>query len=257
MIQSPVAGTAVTVGLVTTVQPTTDRITLSGITSIFAGDILKIDDEIMRVATVGVGTTNVLIVNRPWMGTGLATHFSGALVTKLSGDYNIVDNQINFVSAPYGAYPISTTTDGPDDRDWAGLSTYSTFSDISEEFNGITTSFRLKSNRNDVTEIALDNAIVLIRDIYQGPRRTDGTVLINGDYELVEGSGITTAIFQSVDLGVKYDNNTNVIPRGGMIVSVGSTQSRGYQPLVSAGATATINGFGAILVLLLPLMDIL
>ena len=270
MIQSPVAGTAVTVGLVTTVQPTTDRITLSGITSIFAGDILKIDDEMMRVSTVGVGTTNVLIVNRPWMGTGLATHFSGALVTKLSGNYNIVDNQINFVSAPYGAYPISTTTDGPDERDWAGLTTHSTFSgriftrnsepgtdiepytynaifdDISEEFNGITTSFRLKSDRADVTEIALDNAIVLIRDIYQGPRRADGTVLIDGDYELVEGSGITTAIFQSVDLGVKYDNNTNVIPRGGMIVSVGSTQSRGYQPLVSAGATATINGFGAI-----------
>jgi len=270
MIQSPVAGTAVTVGLVTTVQPTTDRITLSGITSIFAGDILKIDDEIMRVATVGVGTTNVLIVNRPWMGTGLSTHFSGATVTKLSGNYNIADNQINFVSAPYGAYPISTTTSGPDEVDWTGLTTHSTFSgriftrnsepgsdiepytyntifdDISEDFNGITTSFRLKSNRADVTNVAEDNAIILIRDIYQGPRRANGTVRIEGDYELVEGSGITTAIFQETDLGVKYDNNTNNIPRGGMIVSVGSSQSRGYQPLVTAGGTAIVNSSGSI-----------
>ena len=269
MIQSPIAGTAVTVGLVTTVQPTTDRITLTGITSIFAGDLLRINNEIMKVATVGVGTTNVLIVNRPWMGTGLGTHFAGDKVTKLAGNYNIVNNQINFASPPYGAYPLSTTSGPVDERDWTGLSTHSTFSgrvftktsangsniepytyntifdDISGDFNGITTAFRLKSDGNDVTNVAEDNGIILIRDIYQGPRRADDVVVIGGDYELVEGSGITTAIFQENDLGVKYDNNTNKIPRGGLIVSVGSTQSRGYQPLISAGATATVSS-GAI-----------
>ena len=265
MIQSPVAGTGVTVGLVTTVQPTTDRITLSGITSIFAGDLLKINDEIMRVSTVGVGTTNVLIVNRPWMGTGLGTHQSGSKVTKIVGNYNILDNQLHFASAPYGAYPLSTTSGPVDERDWTGVTTHSTFSgriftrnselgsdlepytyntifdDISDEFNGITTSFRLRSDGNDITNIAEDNGIVLIRDIYQGPRRADDVVVIGGDYEFVEGSGITTAIFQGEDLGVKYDNNTNKIPRGGLIVSVGSTQSRGYQPLIGAGATATVS----------------
>ena len=269
MIQSPIADTSVSVGLVTTVRPTTDRITLSGITSIFAGDLLQINDEIMRVATVGVGTTNVLIVNRPWMGTGLGTHQSGDTVTKIIGNYNIQDNQLHFAAAPYGAYPLSTTSGSVDERDWTGVTTHTTFSgriftrtsqegsdlepytyntifdDISEEFNGITTSFVLTSGKNNVTNVAEDNGIVLIRDIYQGPRRADDIVVIGGDYELTEGSGITTAIFQEQDLGVKYDNNTNKIPRGGLIVSVGSTQSRGYQPLIGAGATATVSG-GAI-----------
>ena len=270
MIQSPVAGTGVTVGLVTTVQPTTDRITLTGITSIFAGDLLKINDEIMRVSTVGVGTTNVLIVNRPWMGTGLGTHQAGSQVTKIVGNYNILDNQLHFASAPYGAYPLSTTSGPVDERDWTGVTTHSTFSgrvftrtsqagsdlepytyntifdDISEGFNGITTAFVLKSDGNNVTNVAEDNGIILIRDIYQGPRRADDVVVIGGDYELVEGSGITTAIFQGVDIGVKYDNNTNEIPRGGLIVAVGSTQSRGYQPLIGAGATALVSAGGSI-----------
>jgi len=273
MIQSPIAGTSVTTSVVTTIQPTTDKITLSGITSIFTGDIIRIDDEIMRVSAVGIGTTGTtktLLVNRPWMGTGLSTHVSNSLVTKLVGNYNIIGNQINFIDAPYGLSPIGTTSSGPNNVDWSGISTHSTFSgrvftrtsepnstiepyssnvifdDISEDFNGITTAFRLKSNGSNVTDVAQDNAIVLIRDIYQGPRRADGTVRIQGDYELVEGSGITTAIFQGTNVGSNYDLNTNNIPRGGRIVSVASSQSRGYQPLVSAGATASVNGFGAI-----------
>ena len=269
MIQSPIAGSAITMSLVETVQPTTDRITLSGITSVFAGDLLKVNNEIMRVATVGVGTTNVLIVNRPWMGTGLGTHQSGDGITKIVGNYNIQDNQLHFAAAPFGAYPLSTTSGRVDERDWTGVTTHSTFSgriftktseegsniepyannvifdDISTDFNGITTSFRLKSEGNDVTNVAQDNGIILVRDIYQGPRRADDVVIIGGDYELVEGSGITTAIFQGTDNNVKYDNNTNNIPRGGIIVSLGSTESRGYQPLIGAGATATVSS-GAI-----------
>ena len=225
--------------------------------------------KVSQSRSVGVGTTNVLIVNRPWMGTGLGTHQSGDTVTKIIGNYNIQDNQLHFAAAPYGAYPLSTTSGPVDERDWTGVTTHTTFSgriftrtsekgsdlepytyntifdDVSEEFNGITTAFTLTSGKNNVTNVAADNGIVLIRDIYQGPRRADDVVVIGGDYELTEGSGITTAIFQGQDLGVKYDNNTNKIPRGGLIVSVGSTQSRGYQPLIGAGATATVSG-GAI-----------
>ena len=52
----------------------------------------------MRVATVGVGTTNVLkSVNRPWMGTGLGTHQSGDNVTKIVGNYNILDNNFTLL----------------------------------------------------------------------------------------------------------------------------------------------------------------
>ena len=42
------------------------------------------------------------------------------------------------------------------------------------------------------------------------------------------------------------DVNTGSIPVGGVIVSVGSTQGFGYQPLVAAGGTANVSGFGTI-----------
>jgi hypothetical protein len=38
--------------------------------------------------------------------------------------------------------------------------------------------------------------------------------------------------------------NNASIPRGGVIVSVGSTEGFGYQPLVSAGGTATVSVAG-------------
>jgi hypothetical protein len=40
--------------------------------------------------------------------------------------------------------------------------------------------------------------------------------------------------------------NNASIPRGGIIVSVGSTEGFGYQPLVSAGGTATVSVAGTI-----------
>ena len=43
-----------------------------------------------------------------------------------------------------------------------------------------------------------------------------------------------------------YDPNNATVPVGGIIVSVGSTEGEGYQPLVSAGATAVISGLGTI-----------
>ena len=111
-----------------------------------------------------------MAVQRPWMGTGVSTHVNGSLVTKIIGDYNIVDNVINFNSAPYGLTPIGTTTNPPDERDYVGVGTYSTFSgrsfmksgipdttyetywknnvfdDISSNFVGLKTEFTLKSN---------------------------------------------------------------------------------------------------------------
>ena len=63
----------------------------------FGGDLIKIGDEIMRVDGVGIGLTNRISVRRPWMGTALAGYSTSTLVTKVVGNYNIVDNAINFV----------------------------------------------------------------------------------------------------------------------------------------------------------------
>ena len=45
-----------------------------------------------KINTVGFGTTNAILVDRGWMGTGITTHPVGVAVTKVDGAYNIVDN---------------------------------------------------------------------------------------------------------------------------------------------------------------------
>ena len=61
------------------------------------------------------------------MGTGVGTHANGSTVQRIGGNYNIVDNTVHFVKAPFGGIPIGTDTVGPDNVDWSGITTHSTF----------------------------------------------------------------------------------------------------------------------------------
>lgn len=270
VIQSPIVSTAITTTLSKESLITDDIITVSGITSFFGGDLVKIGDEIMRINTVGFGSTNVLLVQRPWMGTGISSHSNGTLVTKVDGDYNIINNTINFITAPYGPTPIGTTTNSPDEVDYTGITTHSTFSgrsfmrsgipnttdepysknyvfdDISSQFTGYSTSFNLKSDRLNVTGFSTDNAIILINQIFQGPKKVFVGGNAIGDYDLLENVGITSIQFTGSISSTSYDINTANVPLGGVIVSVGSTEGFGYQPLVSAGGTANVSGLGTI-----------
>jgi len=265
LIQSPVTSTAVTTTLSKNVGLFDSLITISGISTIFGGDLLKIDNEIMRVTSVGVGSTNTISVLRPWLGTGLSTHTSSALVTKVFGNYNIVDNTLYFDEAPYGKVPILNPTNRPDELDYIGIATGATFTgrvflrsgeentstepyaqnyifdDISDNFNGSDKTFVLKTDGSNVTGISTDNAIVLINNIFQGPNAPN----IIDNYNLVENSGITTITFIG-NSAATHDVNTASIPRGGIILSIGSTQGFGYQPLVSAGGTAIVSTAGTI-----------
>jgi hypothetical protein len=270
VIQSPIVSTSVTTALSQKSLITDDTIVVSGITSFFGGDLIKIDDEIMRINAVGFGSTNTLLVQRPWMGTEISSHSNGALVTKIKGDYNIVNNKINFITAPYGPTPIGTTTNSPDKIDYTGITTHSTFSgrsfmrsgvpntvnepyynnyvldDISSQFTGYSTSFTLKSGGINVTGFSTDNAIILVNQIFQAPKNTLGGGNAVGDYDLLENVGITSIQFTGSISSTSYDINTANVPLGGIIVSVGSTKGFGYQPLVSAAGTAVVSGLGTI-----------
>jgi hypothetical protein len=263
VIQSPIVSTAITTTLATNAFTTDDIIFFSGITSFFSGDLIRIEDEIMKVEGIGIGSTNAIQVRRPWMGTVLAGYSTGSLVTKVTGDYNIVDNTINFIAAPYGNIPLSTSTNRPDERDWDGISSRSTFQgrsfirsgitnssdetysnnyifdSLSTEFDGFTKEFRLTSGGSNVTNIENENAIILVNEIFQGPGLTN-------DYTLSEVTGITSITFTGTATSISHDVNTASIPRGGIIVSVGSSEGFGYQPLVSAGGTATVSIAGTI-----------
>jgi hypothetical protein len=268
-IQTPIVASSTTSVLSKVSSLNEITLTLSGITSIFGGDLLKIDNEIVKVNSVGFGSTNVLLVDRGWMGTEPENHSNGALVTKTIGNYNIVDNTIHFVEAPYGNSPIGTITNRPDSRDYTGITTHSTFNgrvflrsgiendtfepydknyifdSLSEEFTGITTEFTLKSENSNVTGVSTGSIILLINNIFQEPQRI-GTIDIEGNYKMSENSGITTLGFVGNIASTSYDVNTASIPRGGVIVSVASTMGFGYQPLISAGGTSIVSLGGTI-----------
>jgi hypothetical protein len=261
LIQSPVVASAVTTTLSINVYTTDDTLYFTGISSFFGGDLIKVGNEIMRINSIGIGSTNAIGVSRPWLGTAVAGYSTGTLVTKVFGNYNIVDNTLNFVDAPYGNIPV--VTDDPDDQDWSGVSTSSSFQgrsflrsgvtnsinetyyrnyifdDISSTFNGNKKDFTLKSNKSDVTGISGENAIILINDIFQAPG-------ISAGYTLSENAGITSISFVGTGISVAYDVNTSNLPVGGIIVSVGSSEGFGYQPLVSAGGTAVVSVAGTI-----------
>ena len=263
IIQSPIVSTAVTSSLLDTIVSEAVNFELVGITSIFGGDLIKVEDEIMRVDSVGVAGTNFITVTRPWMGTNAVIHSAGTLVTKLQGNYNIIDNTIHFIEAPYGNTPIGSTTNPPDEQDWLGITTSSTFQgrsfmrsarvnstnepyyqnyifdDIANQFDGSENEFDLKVNQSDVAGISSANGVVLINGIFQTPGLTE-------EYAFDENSGVTSIEFTGAAPTLGYDIGVSPYPRGGIIVSVGSTEGFGYQPLVSAGGTAVVSGLGTI-----------
>jgi hypothetical protein len=267
IVQSPIVSTSTTSSTAQPVLATDEIIYFTGITSFFGGDILKIDDEIMRIEGIGIGSTNAIRVRREILGTISVGHSSDAKIVKVVGDYNIVENTLSFVDAPYGNTPIGTSSLSPNNRDWAGITTSSTFQgrvfirsgiedsseetysknyifdDISSSFNGYNKNFTLKSNNSNVTGISTDNAIILINNIFQGPNQ--GQSVIN-DYDLSEEIGITSISFTGTASSVAYDPNNANIPVGGVIVSVGSVEGFGYQPLIGAGGTAIVSAAGTI-----------
>jgi len=266
-MQSPIVGSSVTTTLAKSAQIVDNRLTFSGITSFFGGNIIQINNEIMKINTVGFGSTNIILVDRTWMGTGIATHSVGDVVRVIEGNYNIIDNTLHFAEAPYGPDPISSTTNAPDDRDWTGISTHSSFQgrtfmrsggineeraaystnyifdDISNEFSGIGKTFTLKSNRENITGISTNNSVILINGVFQIPQ---GIQVQEKDYTLTEDVGLSSIVFTGTASSVAYDTNNATVPTGGVIVSVGSTGGFGYQPLVAAGGTVTVSTAGTI-----------
>ena len=268
IIQSPIVSFGVTTTLAQDVVFQED-ILLTGITSIFTGDELRIGDEIVTVRSVGVGNTTSVNVLRGRLGTLRKSHSTGDLVEKLSGEYNIIGNTLNFASAPKGPEPVGVTTaEDPDEVDWEGITGRSSFQgrsfmrsgvsdtinetynenyifdNISNNFTGIRSEFSMKVDGSDV---AIENSFVIINGILQQPTGIQLASLQVGDYRIDENGGATNIIFTGNDgLPTGYDPNNGDYPIGGLMVSVGSSNGFGYQPLVSAGGTVTVSATGTI-----------
>ena len=251
---------------------------LSGISTINPTDILKIDDEYMKVVNVGLGTTNIgpitntgtenlVVVERGFVGSSANTHTNNSTVDLFKGGFNIVGNTIHFTEPPRGNPLIEKTEFNTDFQtsDFTGRvflrSDYSTnriYDDISDEFTGIGRTFTLKSNKSDVLGIGTigGSGFVFVNNIFQSPTTENNS---NNNYSIIEHEsspnvGVTTIIFSGIRnpdtpfniIESISDVNQNETPRGGIIVSLGSTPGLGFAPLVGASVTAVINGSGQI-----------
>lgn len=259
VIQSPIVSTSVTSILRNNLDILDTTLDFSGITSFFSGDLIKVNDEIMKISSVGVGSTNFIEVQRSWMGTGLSTHSPNSLITKISGNYNIIGSKIHFSSPPYGPiereevyesgsiiteYEIKSTFHGRvfirSGITNSQLGTYERnylFDDISNSFNSSNKDFILKSDNQNTNGISTDRSIILINNILQIPE---------DDYTMSESLSSTEINFTGSGTSISYDPNNASVPRGGIPISIGSSNGFGYQPLVSAGGTVTVSIAGTI-----------
>ena len=115
------------------------------------------------------------------------------------------------------------------------------FDDISEQFTGITSSFELKSSGISTVGIKSDNGILLVNNIFQYPGFDEA-------FSFVESASKTYANFVGFGTtgftGKSYDINVKDYPRGGIIVSYGTTSGSNYTPL-SAYSNLPLTGSAA------------
>ena len=252
IIQSPLYKKNVAVGLTEAVGVGSTTIKVVGVTSITVGDLLEIDREILEITTVGLGSTNVIAVNRGVFGTVAAAHTVGAAVTMKDGDFHIVKDVIHFIAPPYGSVGVNTLQPGISTQSsFAGRvfnrndpTTNFVFDDLSDKFTGSETTFTLLQDGQNVTGIVttksgnggsgevINNGVILINNIFQRPEI---------DYTMDERQdpGIGGSIFFS-------GTDRESLPRGGIVDRVTVGFGSGYQSLVAAAATAIINGAGSI-----------
>lgn len=252
VIQSPIVSTGITANLGNDLSLVDTTLEFSGIGSFFSGDLIRINNEIMIISSVGVGSTTFVEVQRSQMGTILDEHSKNSLIRKFKGNYNIIRNKIYFSKAPYGPIFKETLLDinirstfqgraflrsaDPDSNQEVYANNY-VFDDINSQFDAVTKSFYLKSNGGNIAGFSTSNSIVLINNIFQSPEN---------DYSLSGNSSTTQLNFTGTATSAIYDANNASVPRGGLIVSVGSSNGFGYQPLVAAGGTAIVSVAGTI-----------
>jgi len=279
LVQYPLVSTLVTKTLEGnggSVSAASSFISLSGISTINPLDLLKVDDEFMLVNNVGfatnisgpisgLGTVNLVNVERGSVGSAATIHSDLSPVTIFQGTFNISDGKIHFTEPPRGN-AILTRNESNLEYESAEFSgrvylraDYSTniiFDNIGSTFTGIDRTYTLTVGGGNTIGIGTSggNGFVILNGIYQSPVTDNNPT---GNYEILEDSvsGITSISFTGIrsDLGdpnsifiSESDVNQNQLPRGGIIVSLGSSGGLGYAPLAGASVTAIVGAGGSI-----------
>lgn len=239
VIQSPLSRKDISVSLSNAVGIGSTELFVNDPSKFVGNDLVKIDEEIFRISSVGIGSTNSMNVERGYMGTTPASHLVGAAFTALSGDYRIQKGKIHFKDAPYS----SSTFNG---RIFYRIdyANNKVIDDISEQFDGTQDKFDLKSNNIDATGINTSFGTVLVNNIFQRPFYDDVGSQLSSDYTLLGGSvGAASTLDFS---GILPDD----IPKGGIIDEISPVTTNpglNYQvPRAGAASTVFISNSGAI-----------
>ena len=269
VIQSPMAFTPITTELEYNITNSETIFSVTGISSITSDDVIKVNNEFMQVTNVGLGTTNVgpitetgsvklFEVERGAIGSASTNHSSGDTARLFSGVYNIVDSTVHFTEPPRGTNNTIKTEANldPERSTFNGrvylrqsYATNTIFDDISDSFTGIGQTFDLAVGGANTTGIQTGSSILLLNGIFQTPTTFNN---LGNNYEFLEDGGVSQVSFTGITssngtLIISDDDvNQNQLPRGGVIVSVGSTGGLGVANLAPAKVKATTNGSGAI-----------
>ena len=281
VVQSPIAYSLITETLQNnggSIGVSTNYMALSGISSILPGDVLKIEDEYIKVAAVGIGTTNSGPITgigtfnlvkgiRGFVGTSASTHSDGLNADVYIGSFNIVGSNIHFTEPPRGnsgenldssnlPYPKASFGGRVYLRN--DYTTNKIYDNISKNFTGVGATYRMSIGGANTTGIQTGSGVLFINDIFQTPSTSNN---LGNNYSFSESVGITSVIFTGITDGgglviSDYDVNANQLPRGGIIVSLGSTSGLGFAPLVGASVTAVVGAGGSIVSVGLGTTDI-
>ena len=279
VVQQPITFTSIAHTLDSSINTTATQFVISGIGSIQPSDVLKINDEYMKIEQVGfsslpTGTINdaddvaagiatlpVVKVERGVLGINASSHTANDTVRVHRGSFNIVDSSVYFIEPPKGnTRSRRTNTNLPFVKaDFSGRtflrSDYTTnmlFDDISDNFTGIGKTYSLTvGGANTSSGIGVGNGVLFINGIFQTPLTTNNE---GHNYEFISDTtaGVSTVQFTGITsengqfIVSESDINQNQVPRGGLIVSLGSTPGLGYAPLVGAKASLFKNSAGAI-----------
>jgi hypothetical protein len=228
----------------------------------------------MGIINVGLGTTsvgpitnsgnvNLVEVTRAFVGSSATTHTDSTLATIYKGSYNIVDSSIFFAESPRGNPQIERDSSNLifETSDFTGrvflrnnYTSNQLYDDISNQFTGIGRTFTLTVGGANTVGLGTSggNGILFINGVFQTP-----TTLNNpeNNFSIIENtiSGISSVVFSGIrdpdDLDIitsEFDINQNQTPRGGIIISLGSSTGLGYAPLVGASVTAVVGAGGSI-----------
>tara|TARA_B100000214_G_scaffold375344_1_gene361268 strand:+ start:1906 stop:16431 length:14526 start_codon:yes stop_codon:yes gene_type:complete len=273
IVQQPITYTTIEHTIRDAIGAGTSQFVLSGISSVQPRDVLKIQNEYMKVEQVGfsslpegtindstdvalgISTLPVVRVRRGSLGIGATPHSEGIAARVHRGSFNIVDSTVWFLDPPKGnSRERRNDTNLPYVKaEFSGRTflrqNYDTnmiFDDVSDSFTGIGKTYTVTvGGANTETGVGIGNGILFINGVFQTPL-TLNNAGNNYEFDTDAVAGISSVVFTGITsengtpMQSEFDINQNQLPRGGLIVSMGSTPGLGYAPLVGASVKPKI-----------------